>query len=307
MSKTIEINKLPTRTWNQLGVNQTSLIWDEDNTHKIGDVIVRMGDEPARLDISGQGDYSRQTVRIEAPKNAEVTVFETLCPEHCLHVQTLICLGQNALVRLVQLYNGKPGSLQRSVINGVCAENARMELIQIMPGCGDIYSDEHIDLQGDGASFSSQIGYLGGGEQVIDMNMTVNHLGCNTNSEINVSGALRDSARKVFRGTIDFKAGSAGSVGNEKETVLMLGENVVNKTVPLILCAEENVEGNHGATIGEMDDETAFYFESRGISREAAEILLSHAAIEHLVRIVGDKQIEEATMDALRRQSHELL
>ena len=48
--------------------------------------------------------------------------------------------------------------------------------------------------------------------------------------------------------------------------------------MPLILCAEENVEGNHGATIGEMDDETAFYFESRGIDRETAGNLLSRAA-----------------------------
>ena len=47
----------------------------------------------------------------------------------------------------------------------------------------------------------------------------------------------------------------------------MLGDGVINKTVPLILCAEENVVGNHGATIGELDDETLFYFESRGIGK----------------------------------------
>ncbi len=47
----------------------------------------------------------------------------------------------------------------------------------------------------------------------------------------------------------------------------MLGDDVVNKTVPLILCAEENVVGNHGATIGELDEDTLFYFESRGIGR----------------------------------------
>lgn len=51
----------------------------------------------------------------------------------------------------------------------------------------------------------------------------------------------------------------------------MLGEDAVNKTVPVILCAEENVEGTHGATIGEMDDDTRFYFGSRGIDRETAE------------------------------------
>ncbi len=62
----------------------------------------------------------------------------------------------------------------------------------------------------------------------------------------------------------------------------MLGENVVNKTVPLILCAEENVVGNHGATIGELDAETLFYFESRGISRAEAENILARSAVERL-------------------------
>ena len=34
----------------------------------------------------------------------------------------------------------------------------------------------------------------------------------------------------------------------ELENVLMLGDDVENKTVPVILCSEENVVGNHGAT-----------------------------------------------------------
>ena len=61
---------------------------------------------------------------------------------------------------------------------------------------------------------------------------------------------MKDAAKKIVRGTIDFKTGSSDSAGSEQETVLMLGEDVVNKTVPLILCAEENVAGKHGATIG---------------------------------------------------------
>ncbi len=61
----------------------------------------------------------------------------------------------------------------------------------------------------------------------------------------------------------------------------MLGDDVVNKTVPLILCAEENVEGTHGATIGEfLDADTMFYFEGRGIDRETAEKIMAYAAVE---------------------------
>ena len=79
----------------------------------------------------------------------------------------------------------------------------------------------------------------------------------------------------------------------------MLGEDVVNKTVPLILCAEENVVGNHGATIGELDEDTLFYFESRGIDKQTAENILARAAIERLARLLGDSESEEYIMNRL--------
>ena len=110
------------------------------------------------------------------------------------------------------------------------------------------------------------------------------------------------TSRKYFRGTIDFKTGSSNSVGNEKETVLMLGDDVVNKTVPLILCAEENVVGNHGATIGELDDETLFYFESRGISRAQAENILARASIERFARTVDDEALRAQILQTLEEE-----
>ena len=82
----------------------------------------------------------------------------------------------------------------------------------------------------------------------------------------------------------------------------MLGEDVVNKTVPLILCAEENVAGNHGATIGELDDDTLFYFESRGIDRQTAENILARASIERRARAVGDREIEKKIINGLNEE-----
>ena len=134
------------------------------------------------------------------------------------------------------------------------------------------------------------------------MNLVVDHYGKKTASRIDASGALKDAAKKIFRGTIDFKTGSSDSAGSEQETVLMLGEDVVNKTVPLILCAEENVAGNHGATIGELDDDTLFYFESRGIDRQTAENILARASIERLARAVGDREIEEKIINGLNEE-----
>ncbi len=297
MSETILINKLPTRTWNRLGVNETELVWGANDD--LGTEQITAVGQTERLEISDRAEYSEKVVDINAPEGQTVTVFETLKAEKNLLVRTVLHVEKNAKVRLVQVQNAMQDSVLRLEISGDCAENGQVELIQILLGRGNVYSDCHFDLNGNGSGFNAGIGYLGQKQQTLDMNLVVNHWGLKTVSEINASGALKDDAKKTFRGTIDFKKGSAGSVGNEQETVLMLGDGVINKTVPLILCAEENVVGNHGATIGELDEDTLFYFESRGISAQEAENIMARAAIERLVRTLADETAQDAILAEL--------
>lgn len=284
------INKLPSRTWNWLKVNDTTLPWDEEHTIELPEEKVQAGEQDAlRFSIAGEGEYSRKKIDIHAAKGEKTTVFMDYAPTGKLAVATNLTLEEDAQVRLVQLQHGGEDSLVYNAIQGTCEKGARIELVQIYLGKGDTYSDTTIDLQGKKSSFKSDIGYIGEQTHAIDMNEVVNHFGKATESEINVSGALRDGAKKIFRGTIDFKTGAADSVGNEQETVLMLGEDVENKTVPVILCSEENVVGNHGATIGELDEETMFYFASRGIDKEHAENIMARASIERLKDIIQDE------------------
>ena len=297
MSETILINRLPTRTWNRLGVNETALTWED--AADLGTEQITAAGQTVRLDISGDGAYSEKRVDIHAPEGQTVTVFETLRSEDKLLVRTALHVEKDARVRLVQIQNTAQNSLLRLETDGRCAENGQVELILILLGRGDVYSDGHFALNGTGAGFQAGIGYLGQKQQTVDLNLVVDHWGQKTTSEINAAGALKDDARKIFRGTIDFKKGSAGSVGNEQETVLMLGDGVVNKTVPLILCAEENVVGNHGATIGELDEDTLFYFESRGISAAEAENIMARAAIERLARTLQDETAQTAILTEL--------
>ena len=296
------INRLPSKTWNWLKVNEAVLDWDNDRTTDLGAGFFAAGgeeNEPIRVEIEGKGEYSYKAVNVTAKAGSRVTVYEIFRAEANLAVETRLTVRENATVRLVQVQATQPGSVLYNSVTGECADGGRIELTQVLVGRGDVYCDSGVELNGRQSGLKAEIGYLGRDGQKLDMNLVVNHWGKNTRSEIEANGALKDEAKKVFRGTIDFKRGSSDSVGNEKETVLMLGENVVNKTVPLILCAEENVEGNHGATIGEMDDETLFYFESRGIDRETAENMLARAAVERLAREIGDERMERAILSEL--------
>ena len=297
----ISVNRLPVRTWNFLNVNGAALPWDETQTVALDAEAFSLAGapKPLRLTVEGKGAYSRKRISVEALPGSRVTLIETLRAERSLAVETRLTVRDGACVRLVQVQCAKPSSVLYSRVDGVCEGNGRIELVQVFPGGGDVYADTQITLPADGGCFQADIGYLGQQSQRLDMNLVVEHYGKRTQSEIRAAGALKDAAQKTFRGTIDFKNGATEAVGNENETVLMLGEDVVNKTVPLILCAEENVVGNHGATIGELDGETLFYFESRGVDRETAENILARAAIERLARAVEDDETEELILRQL--------
>ena len=121
-----------------------------------------------------------------------------------------------------------------------------METIQLVLGGKNTYLGSRTVLEGESSVLSSDVGYLVEANEHLDMNFVAYHTGKKTESRMDASGVLRENGFKLFRGTIDFRKGCAGAVGNEKEDVLLLDDAVVNQTIPLILCEEEDVEGNQG-------------------------------------------------------------
>ena len=125
------------------------------------------------------------------------------------------------------------------------------------------------------------------------MNCEAIHLGKCTKSRIASSGVLTDRASKLLRGTIDFRTGCTGSVGSESEDVLLLSETVRNQSVPVILCSEEDVVGDHGASIGRPDENLLYYMESRGIREDEALKMLAEARIESVISRIPDEEIRD--------------
>ena len=108
-----------------------------------------------------------------------------------------------------------------------------------------------------------------------------------------VKGTLQDKAKKTYRGSIDFKSGCKGADGEETEDVLVLSKDAVNKSVPLILCNEEDIAGEHASTIGKLGDGILFYMQSRGLSKENAEKIMAQAKIRSVASRIEDENINE--------------
>ncbi len=187
---------------------------------------------------------------------------------------------ENAHVSIVRTQTLGDGFADIDDTGLFAAENAVIDVRQTVLGASSAFTGLAGDLRGESARINVETRYLGHGDQERDFNYSLRHHGAKTLSNMQANGVLAGKSSKTLRGTIDLVRGCKGAEGTENETVLLVDDGVHNKTVPVILCNEDDVAGNHGATIGHIREEQLFYLSSRGLSREAAERMFVSAIIE---------------------------
>lgn len=258
----------------------------------------------AILNVTSDGHYGRYFLRVKKNSYMNLAVYCTTKENETepFFLQLKIYAEENAKLDLSVVQTIGKNQQVFSDIGGVLEKNAAVDLVKMELGGKEVYSGAYMDLKGDTSSFKAHIGYLGEEKQHLDMNYVARHHGRKTECLMESSGVLSDEAFKLFRGTIDFIKGCQGSVGNEKEDVLLLGDDVVNQTIPLILCAEEDVEGNHGASIGELDEKTLFYLMSRGFAKEAARQMIARARLDAVANQIMEPSVREKTLKYLEER-----
>ncbi len=199
-------------------------------------------------------------------------------------------VGRGARLTLVQVQNLPEGSETYNDCGGTCEDGGTFRRIQIVLGGGRTYMGDFCDLRGTKSAYDCSVAYYLQGTHLLDMNYVANHQGRRSESNINISGVMADSSSKIFRGTIDFHKGCARSKGGELEDVLLMDDGVINRTVPLILCDEEDVEGSHGASIGRPDDNLVLYLASRALDKDAIYHMMARARVDRVAALIDDEE-----------------
>ncbi|SNV66237.1 SufB/SufD family protein [Veillonella rodentium] len=181
-------------------------------------------------------------------------------------------------------------------------DRADVEYINIEIGGSENFLNYYHDLVGQESYIVHDIAYLGNKEQKFDIAMVMSHGGKKSFSDIHNLGALSGNAKKSFRGTLDFLNGATASEGAEEDTCLLLDPTVKSVSLPLLLCKEDNVVGNHAASAGQIDHNKLFYLMSRGFSETEAKHIIVESMIRPIIDRIGDEAIEEAALAAVRNK-----
>lgn len=172
--------------------------------------------------------------------------------------------------------------------------DAAVKLVQVEIGAKRSFFNYTSNLLEKGANTEIRAIYFADENRELNLSYEINHIGQESESDILVNGALKDTAKKTFKGTIDFKKGSSHSKGKEEEYATLLSEKVKNVAIPILLCQEDDVEGVHAASAGKIDEEILFYIMSRGFCLdEAKKIILESHFMPILDRIEEDSLKKE--------------
>ena len=166
----------------------------------------------------------------------------------------------------------------------------------------DAMGDDYAKLAGYKSVNKLHSIYLGKEEQKIDLNYITELYGEKTNVDIEVNGALKDKARKNFKGTIDFKTGSKKAKGKENEYCTLLSDTSYSKALPMLLCTEDDVEGEHSTATGKVDDNELFYIMTRGISEKEAKKMIVKAKFNSVIQGIKEETVQNLILEEVDRR-----
>lgn len=232
------------------------------------DVVVRYRSE------GGGGYFHSGFASLKAEAGAQVRLFK---------IQTLGKRDAHLDGTAVQVEAGGQGDALFCELGGA----------QVVSGC-------NLSLAGAESKGALDALYLGGSGTKQDFNYRLELRGAASEGEITARGALSGTARKVLKSTLDFIRGAAAAKGREEETVLTLSDRAVNRSVPLLLCGEANVEGAHATSSGRPDPGKLYYLMSRGLTEGEAKRLLVEASFTPILNKLPSAQLREAVYERIR-------
>ena len=242
---------------------------------------------------------------ILAREDSEVTVivnYQSQSGQRAYHNGlTRIYCEKGATVNYIILQNFSKESIHLGACLAKLEDEARVNYVIVELGAKESVTNVRTDLQGNQSAANMYTVYMGDRERLIDMNYLMNHYGRETMSNMEVKGVLQDKCNKIFKGTLDFKKGSAKSVGAEEEYAVLLSDKVRNRSVPILLCTEDDVSGQHAASAGKIDENQLFYLMTRGFSETEAKKLIIEAAIRPIIDRIPHAGTRDTIFEEIRR------
>lgn len=203
-------------------------------------------------------------------------------------------------LNVINLVNDK--SICMNSIETTLKDNSNVTVNYIDLGANKSYSNIFNNCNSKECEADINYLYIANNNDFKDINIISDLVKENSKTVITVEGAINDFAQKNFKGTIDFKTGSLNSDGKENEFCTILSDTAISKSLPILLCSEGDVFGEHSSASGFIDNEQLFYLKSRGIDEQEAKKIIITSRFSKILNNIQDLDVIQEINNEINRR-----
>ncbi|MGB9664663.1 MAG: Fe-S cluster assembly protein SufD [Ignavibacteria bacterium] len=257
--------------------------------------------------------------------------------EQLINPRNLILVGKNSKVRIIEIYLSLNGasSFTNTISEIFVAENSFLEHYKFQNeslngfhiGKIQTYLERNSNFSSHNLSFGAAIGrndiniildgegaeahmyglYFVKDKQHIDNHTLVDHAKPHCLSNEFYKGILAENSRGVFNGKIIVRKGAQKTNAYQSNKNLLLSGNAKIDTKPQLEIFADDVRCTHGATVGQVDDDSLFYLRARGIDEKTARSLLVNAFANDVLENTTFEPLKDKISDFVINQMSQIL
>ena len=249
---------------------------------------------------------------IIAESNTKLTVVESYIGirdvSYFTNGVTEIYAGENAVIEHVKVQDEATSAFHIATIAGEFGRTSKVRLHSIALGAKLSRNNIRTKLAGEGLECVLNGLYLTKDEQLADHHMLVEHAQPHCASHEYFNGILDDKSKGVFHGRIYVHPIAQKTDAKQTNKNLLLSDDATADTKPQLEIYADDVKCTHGATIGQLNQESIFYLRARGIGSDMARQMLIHAfageIIERIQYEPARTVIDKLVWDRLEANPH---
>ncbi|HXT40230.1 MAG TPA: Fe-S cluster assembly protein SufD [Candidatus Angelobacter sp.] len=272
--------------------------------------------EPIRLLFistgRGPGATTHPRNLIIAEKQSRLTVIESyICTADTAYFTngvTELVAGDDAVVEHLKFQDESLDAFHIATLHGQFGRHSRVNAHSFALGARLSRTNIHTDLAGEGLECVLNGLYLTKGEQLADHHMIVEHAQPRCASHEYFNGILEDKSRGVFHGRIYVHPVAQKTDAKQTNKNILLSDAAVVDTKPQLEIYADDVKCTHGATIGQLDEDSVYYLRSRGIGLDTARQMLIHAFAGEIIDRVkceaAREELDKLIWERLEQNPH---
>src|SRR5690554_3082484 len=212
-----------------------------------------------------------------------------------------IVIGENASLHHYRLNMEEENLLHVGGVHVDLLANARLRGFTLAYGSQLKRIDYQINHRGAGAETDLQGIYLPRHNQMVDYHTNLQHWAPHCTSSEIFRGIMSDSARAVFNGRIHIHPDAQKTLAELSNKNLLTSDKAEVNTKPELEIYADDVKCAHGATVSQLNHTALYYLQSRGISRQEAEVMMSFGFINELLQNVAQPAVQDYLIPRLAR------